>query len=150
MQMRSARGMCGATLVIASNSSCLVAFVSVASCWPLKLGSTQLPSTQVFGVGVRPLRMPEAVFDAMLDGWRVQQANRHLEPGTIKSRADVVHRAVRHVGEWPWEWTPAAVEEFIVDVASNGLTRSTIRGYQGHPEGVPGLRLRRPVSVGAL
>jgi integrase/recombinase XerC len=88
-------------------------------------------SARVFGTGVRPLRMPEAVFDAMLDGWRVQQASRHLEPGTIKSRADVAHRAVRHVGEWPWEWTPTAIEEFIVDVASNGLTRSTIRGYQG-------------------
>jgi len=88
-------------------------------------------AARVFGVGVQPLRMPEAVFDAMLDGWRVQQASRHLEPGTIKSRVDVVNRAVRHVGEWPWEWTPAAVEEFIVDVAGNGLTRSTIRGYQG-------------------
>lgn len=85
---------------------------------------------RVFG-GARPLRLPEALFDAVMEGWRVQQASRHLQPGTIKQRTDLICRAVRHPDEWPWEWTPLAVEEFIVDVAGRGLARSTIRTYQG-------------------
>ena len=85
---------------------------------------------RVFGAA-RPLRLPEAVFDAVLDGWRVQQATRHLESGTIKQRTDLVCRAIGHLGEWPWEWTPLAVEEFVVDIAANGPARSTIRNYQG-------------------
>ena len=86
---------------------------------------------RLFGRGVRPLRVPEAVFEAMVDGWRVQQASRHLEPGTVKQRTELIRRAVRHLGERPWEWTPLAIEEFIVDVAANGLKRSTISNYQG-------------------
>ncbi len=92
---------------------------------------TERALARVFGTA-RPLRVPEFVFDAVLDGWRVQQASRHLERRTIKQRTDLVCRAVRHLGEWPWEWTPLAVEEFIVDVAANGLARSTIRNYQGN------------------
>lgn len=38
---------------------------------------------------------------------------------------------MRHLGEWPWDWTALAVEEFVVDVAGRGLARSTIRNYQG-------------------
>ena len=85
---------------------------------------------RVFG-GARPLRLPEALFDAVLEGWRVQQASRHLEPKTVKQRTDLICRAVRHLGEWPWDWTALAVEEFVVDVAGRGLARSTIRNYQG-------------------
>jgi hypothetical protein len=85
---------------------------------------------RVFG-GARPLRLPEALFDAVLEGWRVQQASRHLEPKTVKQRTDLIYRAVRHLGEWPWDWTALAVEEFVVDVAGRGLARSTIRNYQG-------------------
>jgi len=85
---------------------------------------------RVFG-GARPLRLQEALFDALLEGWRVQQASRHLEPNTIKQRTDLIYRAVRHLGEWPWDWTALAVEEFVVDVAGRGLARSTIRNYQG-------------------
>ncbi len=80
---------------------------------------------------VRPLRLEETVFDAMLDGWCAQQASRHLEPKTIEQRVHLVRRAVRHLGEWPWEWTALAVEEFIVDLASGRLARSTMRSYQG-------------------
>jgi hypothetical protein len=33
---------------------------------------------RVFGAGVRPLRIEEALFEAMLDGWRAQQTARYL------------------------------------------------------------------------
>lgn len=37
---------------------------------------------RLFGDGeVRPLRMDEAVFDAMLAGWAAQQSARHLAAG---------------------------------------------------------------------
>ena len=32
---------------------------------------------RVFGVGVRPLHIEQAMFDAMLAGWRSQQAARY-------------------------------------------------------------------------
>ena len=31
---------------------------------------------RLFGFGVRPLRLEEAVFEAVLDGWRAQQRSR--------------------------------------------------------------------------
>jgi hypothetical protein len=39
---------------------------------------------RVFGPGVRPLQLKEAVFEAMLDGWRAQQTARYLKPKTIQ------------------------------------------------------------------
>lgn len=41
---------------------------------------------RVFGVGVRPLRLETAVFEAVLEGWRRQQAGRHLGAGTVRAR----------------------------------------------------------------
>src|SRR3954453_6782784 len=38
---------------------------------------------RVFGAGVRPLRIEQALFDAMLGGWRSQQTARYLKPKTI-------------------------------------------------------------------
>jgi hypothetical protein len=40
---------------------------------------------RVFGEGVRPLRLEEALFDAILAGWRAQQAARHLAESTKRS-----------------------------------------------------------------
>jgi integrase/recombinase XerC len=86
---------------------------------------------RVLGSGVRPLRLEETVFQAMLDGWSAQQTSRHLMPDTIKQRVQLIRRAVAHLGEWPWEWMAQAVEEFIVDLSSGRLARSTMRSYQG-------------------
>ena len=77
-------------------------------------------SARVFGTGVRPLRMPEAVFDAMFDGWRVQQASRHLEPGTIKQRDRSGLSGGPPSRGMAVGMDAAAVEEFIVDVAATG------------------------------
>ena len=46
---------------------------------------------RVFGVGVRPLHIESAVFEAMLAGWRSQQTARYLKAKTI--RANEVGRA---------------------------------------------------------
>jgi hypothetical protein len=40
---------------------------------------------RVFGVGVRPLHMEQALFDAMLSGWRSQQAARYIKVKTIEA-----------------------------------------------------------------
>jgi hypothetical protein len=68
--------------------------------------------------------------------------------GAVKQRADLVRRAVRHLGEWPWEWTALAVEEFIVDVAANGVARSTIRPDKGTMKSVSGLLVRHAFPDG--
>ena len=47
-------------------------------------GEVDTALARVFGPGVRPLRMEEAVFEAMLDGWRAQQTARYLKPKTIQ------------------------------------------------------------------
>ncbi len=58
---------------------------------------------RVFGPGVRPLRMEEAVFEAvfeaMLDGWRAQQTARYLKPKTIQHNE--ARRARVHRSRWP-------------------------------------------------
>jgi hypothetical protein len=41
---------------------------------------------RVFGPGVRPLQLKEAVFEATLDGWRAQQTARYLKPKTIPAQ----------------------------------------------------------------
>jgi integrase/recombinase XerC len=86
----------------------------------------------VFGEGVRPLRMEEAVFDALLAGWRRQQSARHLSEGTKRHSAAIVRRFRAEVGLWPWEWRALVVDEWLEDLASPPKRRavSTLRGYQ--------------------
>lgn len=85
---------------------------------------------RLFGVGVRPLRLEEAVFERALDGWRNQQAARGLERETIRQRAWLVRRVCDELGLWPWEWTPSAVDAWFEDLMASGRARSTVRGYQ--------------------
>jgi hypothetical protein len=40
---------------------------------------------RVFGAGVRPLHIERALFEAMLGGWRSQQAARYLKSKTIRA-----------------------------------------------------------------
>ena len=86
----------------------------------------------VFGEGVRPLRMQEAVFDAVLAGWARQQAARHLSEGTKRHGAAIVKRFQTEVGLWPWEWRSLHVDEWLEDLATPPKRRSvsTLRGYQ--------------------
>jgi hypothetical protein len=47
---------------------------------------------RVFGPGVRPLRLEESLFEAMLDGWRAQQTARYLKAKTIAANEPVAGR----------------------------------------------------------
>jgi integrase len=84
----------------------------------------------VFGVGVRPLHLEDAVFDAALEGWRNQQAARGLERSTIRGRAWLVRRVCDDLATWPWAWTPTTIEQWFEDAMVSGRARGTVRGYQ--------------------
>jgi integrase/recombinase XerC len=87
---------------------------------------------RVFGVGVRPLHVEQALFEAMVSGWRSQQTARYLKPKTIHANEAGVRRFTEHVGSWPWEWRASDVDEFFEDLLSRPerLSRSTLRSYQ--------------------
>jgi site-specific recombinase XerD len=87
---------------------------------------------RVFGDGVRPLRLEEALFEAILAGWVRQQRARLLSEATIRPRAALVRRLHAHAGAWPWEWRAEDLEEWIEDLAVGppGLHVSTLRSYQ--------------------
>ncbi|MGH3829825.1 MAG: hypothetical protein ACRDRS_05135 [Pseudonocardiaceae bacterium] len=78
--------------------------------------------------GVVHLDPAPAVFEAMLDGWGIQQRSRFLKAdGTIKPRVDLVRRLARFSNQYPWQWEPAEVEAFIVSLS---IVPSTARNYQ--------------------
>jgi hypothetical protein len=87
---------------------------------------------RVFGVGIRPLHMERAVFDAMLSGWRSQQAARYIKAKTVDANESGMRRFAEHVGCWPWEWRSSHVDEYIEDLLARPerLARSTLRAYQ--------------------
>jgi integrase len=87
---------------------------------------------RVFGVGVRPLHLEQAVFDAMLSGWRSQQVARYIKAKTIEANESGVRRFAEHVGCWPWEWRSSHVDEYFEDLLARPerLARSTLRAYQ--------------------
>lgn len=87
---------------------------------------------ELFG-GVRPLRLEEAVFEAALEGWRRQQASRHLAESTKRDRSLLVRRFRDESGLWPWEWQAIHVDEWLEDLGGPPRRRavSTLRGYQG-------------------
>lgn len=78
------------------------------------------------------LNPEEAVLEAMLEGWRVQQAARFLRPATIEGRLRRVVRFVEFTGLYPWQWTPTDGEAWISDLRSGPAPRrlSTLRGYE--------------------
>src|ERR1035441_3327511 len=81
--------------------------------------------------GVAHLRPEDAMFEAMLRGWRAQQIARGLRSETIDSREQLVLRFSAGSNEYPWGWGPAHVEEWIVSLmAERHLAISTIRNYQ--------------------
>jgi integrase/recombinase XerC len=78
--------------------------------------------------GVVPLRPEPALFEAMLDGWRRQQAARRLSAGVVAGRERLVRRFREFTGVWPWQWSPAQVDSWV---ASGEWAHSTVRSYQG-------------------
>jgi integrase/recombinase XerC len=78
--------------------------------------------------GVTPLRPEPALFEAMLEGWGLQQRSRRLSVPLVEGRERLVRRFQAFAGAWPWAWTPEQVERWSV---SGGWAHSTIRSYQG-------------------
>lgn len=79
---------------------------------------------------VRALDPASAMFEAMLEGWRLQQRSRLLARKTIEDRLSPVRRFALFAGTYPWEWTPEDVEAYFSHQLSLDppLAHSTVRG----------------------
>jgi integrase/recombinase XerC len=81
--------------------------------------------------GVAQLRPEDAMFEAMLPGWRAQQAARGLKDDTIGPRERLMRRFGEFTGEYPWAWSPGHLDEWSLRLtAEQHLAPSTIRSYQ--------------------
>ena len=82
--------------------------------------------------GVVRLRPEDAMFEAMLSGWRAQQAARGLREDSAAARERLMRRFAEFTGEYPWNWQPGHVDEWSLSLtAEHHLAPSTIRAYQG-------------------
>ncbi|GHE72619.1 tyrosine-type recombinase/integrase [Streptomyces capitiformicae] len=80
--------------------------------------------------GVALLRPEEQVFNAMMQGFANQQLARNLARSTVEGRENAVKAFAAYVNAFPWQWTPAMVDEWLGDLRSlRDLARSTIRSY---------------------
>lgn len=72
------------------------------------------------------------MFEAMLSGWRAQQAARGLQEDTAVRRERLIRRFWKFTSDYPWNWGPSHVDEWSLHLTAE-LRRapSTIRGYQG-------------------
>jgi integrase/recombinase XerC len=81
--------------------------------------------------GVVQLRPEDAIFEAMLRGWRAQQTARGLRDDTMAEREQLMRRFLEFTNEYPWGWLPGHVEEFTLSlVGERHLAPSTVRNYQ--------------------
>lgn len=82
--------------------------------------------------GVAHLDPPRAVFEAMVEGWGIQQRVRALKCPTISGRVALVRRLAEFTNLYPWQWSPGEVEAFIDHLRSRGrpLTLATVRNYE--------------------
>lgn len=56
--------------------------------------------------GVRQLHPEDAMFEAMLRGFRAQQVARGLRAETVDGRERLVRRFAEATNEYPWNWGP--------------------------------------------
>src|SRR5713101_6018290 len=82
--------------------------------------------------GVGLLHVEEALFEAMLEGWRSQQLSRMLKPNTIEMREQVIRRFQRFTNDYPWNWSPSDVDDYFAEAATGGRAHSTVRNYQSY------------------
>src|SRR6266568_4483251 len=81
--------------------------------------------------GVVQLRPEDAMVEAMLRGWRAQQAARGLREDTIGSRERLMRRFGEFTNDYPWAWAAGQVDEWSLSLtAERHLAPSTIRSYQ--------------------
>ncbi|MFV5998579.1 hypothetical protein ACNPQM_41090 [Streptomyces sp. NPDC056231] len=65
-----------------------------------------------------------------VSGRHTQQLARNLARSTVEGRENTVKAFAGHVNAFPWQWTPAMVDEWLGDLRSlRDLKRSTIRSY---------------------
>lgn len=74
-------------------------------------------------------RADERVFDAMVDGWRAQMLARGLTTGTIENRCRLLRRFQTFSGEFPWQWRPVDIEDFLAERRSGekSISFTTLR-----------------------
>ena len=86
----------------------------------------------MFGAGVRPLHIEEALLEAMLDGWRAQQTARYLKPKTIQHNVRACRAFVGHAGAGRGSGAPRTLTSTsrICCRAAAAAARSTLRDYQ--------------------
>jgi hypothetical protein len=90
------------------------------------------PARLVMVQGAALLHPEQAVFEAMLAGWRCRQRSRLLAGLTVRWRERIVRRFTAFTGELPWRWAPCDVEEWASELLSgDGHAHATIRSYQG-------------------
>jgi integrase/recombinase XerC len=81
--------------------------------------------------GVVQLRPEDAMLEAMLSGWRAQQAARGLREDTVVLRERLARRFGEFAGEYPWAWSPGHMDEWSLHLtAEEHLAPTTIRAYQ--------------------
>jgi site-specific recombinase XerD len=82
--------------------------------------------------GVAFVHEDAAVFDAMLQGWSAQQlGGRGLQSRTVYQRLRAVQRFQGHTNVYPWHWTAAGFDEWMLDLASvRQSAPSTLRNNQ--------------------
>jgi integrase/recombinase XerC len=97
-------------------------------CTGVEVGGRRGGLALVSAEGDVPVSPGQALFEEMLAGWRRQQQARRLSGPLIEGRERVVRRFAAFTGCWPWQWSPAQAESWLV---SGGWAHSTIRAYQG-------------------
>ena len=100
--------------------------------------------------GVAQLRPEDAMFDAMLRGWRAQQKSRGLKDETIGDRERLIRRFCEFTNEYPWQWTPGHMDEWSASPdgreAPGAVHDPRLPGRRAAVHRVP---YRRPLRVGA-
>src|SRR5258705_10640584 len=81
--------------------------------------------------GVVQVQPQDAMFEAMLRGWKAQQTARGLREDTVDARERLVRRFLAFTNEYPWRWSPGHVDEWSLWLTrEQRLAPSTVRGYQ--------------------
>jgi site-specific recombinase XerD len=75
-----------------------------------------------------PLYPEEALFEAMIEGWRRQHSARRLSPSITRARERTVRRFTDFCGSWPWQWRAEQLDGWV---AQGGWAHSTVRSYEG-------------------
>lgn len=91
-----------------------------------KFGAARL---RVVGESVE-VSLEHGVFEEMVDGWRAQRLARNLAFATVENGARVLRRFQDEVGTYPWQWSPADLENWVAGLRTReGRANSTIRSY---------------------